>query len=256
MRGRQGAAAPLGEVKGDGMEGASLRRIEREPLGDLAHAQLREGLLAGRFAPGSRLTLRYLAQTFGTSITPVRDAITRLAALGVLQLGPRNAAIVPELKVAELVQLTAIRCELEGRAAREAARNAKSDALGRLASQLETMQGYIAANKLSAYLGVHRKFHFGIYALAGMPILNEMIENLWLRCGPVLSFVVPQYVRLLKGTDHHKAALEAIRRGDGVAAEAEIVADIEEAAAYLATLAGADGIIRHPPAARARTRAS
>ena len=66
------------------MEGTALRRIEREPLWDLAHAQLRESLLAGRFAPGAKLTLRYLAETFGTSITPVRDAITRLAALGVL----------------------------------------------------------------------------------------------------------------------------------------------------------------------------
>lgn len=242
--------------KGDVMEGASLRRIEREPLWDLAHAQLRESLLAGRFAPGAKLTLRYLAETFGTSITPVRDAITRLAALGVLQLGPRNCAIVPELTVSKLAELTAIRCELEGRAAREAARCCDAETIQRLQEQLQTMRGYIAANKLAAYLGVHRKFHFGIYALAGMPILNEMIENLWLRCGPVLSFVVPQYVRLLKGTDHHKAALEAIRRGDGAAAESEIVADIAEAAAYLATLAGADGIIRHPPATRARTRAS
>ena len=238
------------------MEGTALRRIEREPLWDLAHAQLRESLLAGRFAPGAKLTLRYLAETFGTSITPVRDAITRLAALGVLELGARNCAIVPELTASKLEELTAIRCELEGRAAREAAQRGDAEAIQRLHEQLQTMRGYIAANKLSAYLGVHRKFHFGIYAMAGMPILNEMIENLWLRCGPVLSFVVPQYVRLLKGTDHHKAALEAIRRGDGAAAEAAIVADIEEAAAYLATLAGADGIIRHPPAARARTRAS
>lgn len=241
--------------KEEAREVAHLKRIAREPLWDLAHAQLREGLLAGRFAPGSKLTLRFLAETFGTSITPVRDAITRLAALGVLQLGPRNCAIVPELSAQELRELACIRCELEGRAAREAARNCGRGAADHLAVQLTTMQGHIAGNRFTAYLAAHRKFHFGIYALAQMPILVEMIENLWLRCGPVLSFVVPQYVPLLKGTDQHKAALDAIRRGDGRKAEAAIVADIEQAAAYLATLADAGGIIRRPQS-RERTTAA
>lgn len=232
------------------MNGPSLRKIEREPLWDLAHAQLREGLLAGRFAPGSKLTLRYLAETFGTSITPVRDALTRLAAQGVLQFGPRNCAVVPELTVEELRELTAIRCELEGRAAYEAAARRDAEALQRLQDQLETMKSHIAARKMAQYLAVHRKFHFGIYAAARMPVLGELVENLWLRCGPTLGFVVPEYVLLLKGTDHHEAALEALRRRDSRKAEKAIVADIMDASTYLETLAGDDGIIRAPGAAR------
>ena len=232
------------------MNGPSLRRIEREPLCDLAHAQLREGLLAGRFAPGSKLTLRYLAETFGTSITPVRDAITRLAAQGVLQFGPRNCAVVPEITVAELRELTAIRSELEGRAAYEAATRRDAAALLRLQDQLKTMKGQIATGKLASYLSMHRKFHFGIYAAAHMPILGELVENLWLRCGPTLGFVVPEYVLLLKGTDHHESVLDAMRRGDGRKAEKALVADIQDASAYLETLAGHDGIIRAPGMAR------
>ena len=99
----------------------ALKRIEREPLWDLAHAQLRDALLAGKFEPGTVLTLRALAESFGTSITPVRDAVTRLVAQGVLQQGPRNSAIVPNLTRKELADLTVVRCALEGRAAREAA---------------------------------------------------------------------------------------------------------------------------------------
>ena len=75
----------------------ALKRIEREPLWDLAHSQLQDALLAGRFEPGTVLTLRSLAESFGTSITPVRDAVTRLVAQGVLQQGARNSAIVPHL---------------------------------------------------------------------------------------------------------------------------------------------------------------
>src|SRR3954464_10912314 len=118
----------------------SLKRIEREPLWDLAHAQLRDALLAGRFEPGTVLTLRMLAEQLGTSITPVRDAVTRLVAQGVLQQGPRNSAIVPNLSRKELADLTLVRCSLEGRAAREAALHRDEPSVRRLRDQLATMQ--------------------------------------------------------------------------------------------------------------------
>ncbi|MEP9353474.1 GntR family transcriptional regulator [Xanthobacter sp. KR7-65] len=222
----------------------SLSRIAREPLWDRAHAQLREALLAGRFEPGSALVLRQLAETFGTSITPVRDALARLVAQGVLAQGPRNSALVPDLDKGALLDIMVVRSELEGRATREAASKAAPAEIDALEALLSEMRGMIARRELDAYLDVHRRFHFGIYALAGIPILDEMIENLWLRCGPILSFVVPEYVVSLKGTDHHQAALDAIRRKDGSSAEAEIVADIEEAGRYLLGLADSSGRIR------------
>jgi DNA-binding GntR family transcriptional regulator len=227
-------------------EGAMLKRIEREPLWDLAHTQLRDALLAGRYEPGAVLTLRSLAESFGTSITPVRDALTRLVAQGVLQQGPRNAAIVPHLTVGELKQLTIVRCALEGRAAREAARHRDPRALHQLETRLGQMQALIAARKLESYLDHHRQFHFEIYAMSRVPLLVEMIENMWLRCGPALSFVIPQYVLSLKGSDHHTAAMKAIIKGDADKAEAEIVADISEAANYLEGLAGPSGQLQAP----------
>jgi DNA-binding GntR family transcriptional regulator len=74
------------------------------------------------------------------------------------------------------------------------------------------MQSLIKARKLESYLEHHRKFHFGIYAMSRIPLLVETIESMWLRCGPVLSLVIPEYVVLLKGWDHHTAALKAIMR--------------------------------------------
>ena len=81
------------------------------------------------------------------------------------------------------------------------------------------MQSLIRQRKLESYLEHHRKFHFGIYAMSGIPLMVETIENMWLRCGPVLSFVIPEYVVLLKGWDHHTAALKAIVAGDAERAE-------------------------------------
>lgn len=228
------------------IQGSALKPIEREPLWDLAHTQLREALLAGRFEPGATLTLRFLAENFGTSITPVRDAVTRLVAQGVLQNGPRNSAVVPRLTASELKHLTIVRCALEGRAAREAAAHHDQAKLRELETQLATMHALIAERKLESYLAHHRKFHFEIYAMSRIPILVEMIENMWLRCGPALSFVIPEYVLSLKGSDHHTAALKAISAGDPDKAEAEIVADITEAASYLEGLADSTGRLTSP----------
>lgn len=97
-----------------------FRKIRPEPMGDRAYTQLRDALFAGRFEPGGNLPLRTLAENLGTSITPVRDAVSRLIAQGVLELGPRNSAHVPELGSDQLAQLTLVRCELEGLAAQEA----------------------------------------------------------------------------------------------------------------------------------------
>ena len=218
-------------------------------MGDRAYVQLRDALFAGRFEPGGNLPLRTLAENFGTSITPVRDAVSRLIAQGVLELGPRNSARVPELGSDQLSQLTIVRCELEGLAAQEAVKASAPGVADALAGTLAQMRDLIRAGDFSRYLGVHRAFHFEIYAAAGVPLLQEMIENLWLRCGPVLSFVVPEYVTSLKGTDHHTAVVDAFRRGDGATARAEIVADIREASAFLLSLTDDTGTIRRRRAA-------
>ena len=70
---------------------------------------------------------------------------------------------------------------------------------------------------------------------------------MWLRCGPVLSFVIPRICACsLKGSDHHNAALNAIMSGNADTAEREIVADITEASNYLASLADSTGQLRRP----------
>ncbi len=223
---------------------SALQPIERETLWDRAYAQLRDALFAGRFEPGERLVLRDLADSLGTSITPVRDAVARLVANGVLELGPRNTALVPDVGTETLRQIIIVRTELEGRAAREAARNADEKGVAELGKRLTQMRKLIADRKLSAYLDLHRRFHFGIYEMARMPVLYDMIESLWLRCGPALSFVLPEYVYQLKGTDHHLKLLEALRKNDPEGAEVEIVTDIQEAGQYLMGLADAQGKIR------------
>jgi len=226
--------------------GQALQPVERDTLWDQVYVQLRNALFAGKFEPGSRLVLRDLAELLGTSITPVRDAMARLVANGTLERGPRNTALVPDVGAVDMRHLIIVRSELEGRAAREAALNSDEAGIILLKKRLAQMRKLIADGHLDAYLDLHRQFHFGIYEMARIPILHNMIESLWLRCGPALSFVIPDYVRLLKGTDHHLQLIDALTRHDPDAAEKAIVSDIEEAGQYLQSLADEQGRIRRP----------
>lgn len=232
-----------------------MRQVERLPLWDQAYAELRRALLGGRFGPGERILLRDVATELGISLTPVRDAINRLIAEHVLERGGSGqggGAVVPRIDVDRFDELLTIRCDLEGRAAFRAAERARAGEVGALDDLLAEMRALIRAQRLDAYLDLHRRFHFGLYALARMPILEGLIENIWLRCGPVLTYVIPDYVLLEKGSDLHAAALAALRAGDAEAAGAAIRQDICDAGRYIAGLADADGLIADPAGRRPR----
>jgi len=223
-----------------------FNKLDNAPLWTRVHHQIKQALLAGRFEPGETLTLRALSEMFGTSVTPVRDAVNHLVAQGVLDAGPRNSAVVPDVAALQLREIILIRTELEGRAARETAQRVTPKLVATLSEQLDTMRRLIRDRDLSGYLNVHRDFHFTIYGNAGVPLLNEIIENLWLRTGPILTYVIPEYVLTLRGSDHHERIVEAIAAGDSETSESETIADIEAAANYLLSCADDDGRIRRP----------
>ncbi|MEI2415019.1 GntR family transcriptional regulator [Orrella sp. JC864] len=217
------------------MDACRLKPIDRQTLWDRAYAELRNALLAGRFAPGERIVLREIAGELGISLTPVRDAVNHLIAERVLERGTGGqggGATVPFLDAEQFRQLTIMRADIEARAALEAAAHAGDADLARLQDCLAAMRRSID-NERQRYLDLHRQFHFGIYALADMPVVHDVIENLWLRCGPVLTAVLPEYVPYIKRADHHEAALRALARRDGQAVADAIRRDITEAGAYI-----------------------
>jgi DNA-binding GntR family transcriptional regulator len=217
----------------------ALARIDRETLWDRAYAALREALLSGRFAPGHRIVLREVAGELGISLTPVRDAVNHLIAERLLTRGSGGqggGAVVPEVDARQLQQLLIMRAELEGRAAFEAVAHATPADIAHLRGLLADMRKLIDVEGHEGYLDVHRQFHFHIYGLSGLDIIEDAIETLWLRCGPVLNLVLPEYVPYLKRMDFHAAAVDALERGDAEGASHAIRCDIVEAGKYMHAL--------------------
>lgn len=211
-----------------------LEPIERDTLWDRAYAALRSALLAGRYRPGDRIVLRQVADELGISLTPVRDAVNRLIAERVLErggVGQGGGAVVPMLSPDQFDQLMTVRASLEPTAVEVAARQATPQRLAPVAEALDAMKQAITAGDTDRYLQAHHQFHFGIYGLCDMPILQDIVESVWLRCGPTLNLALPQFKPGLKRLGHHEATLAALREAQGSAAAAQVRADIESARA-------------------------
>jgi DNA-binding GntR family transcriptional regulator len=209
-----------------------LQSIERSTLWDRAYAELKAALMAGRFAPGEKVVLRQVADSLGISLTPVRDAVNRLVAENALErggLGPAGAAVVPLLTAGQFEQLMIIRGSLEPIAAAHAALNATPEKVEVVEALLARMKQYAQEGRTDEYLKAHYLFHFRIYEMCRMPIVEEMIESVWLRCAPTLTLALPENTPSLKRYQHHIATIAALRQGDPEAAAAAVRLDIESA---------------------------
>ncbi|TDR93953.1 GntR family transcriptional regulator [Enterovirga rhinocerotis] len=215
--------------------------LPRETLGERVTETLRGLLVAGRLAPGEKLSLRSVADSLSVSMMPVREAVARLAADGALEVLPGRAVRVPILTVGQFNELTRIRLAVEGFAVEEAARNRPDDALAAMAAHAEVFQAAAASEPSDAAEAVaaNRDLHFAVYRAAGLPTLIDIIERLWLKAGPILNLDMRDEPRRLHGgraVRAHAALVEAVRRRDPTAARAALENDITTAAAHIVGL--------------------
>jgi DNA-binding GntR family transcriptional regulator len=212
-----------------------VSRVDRGTMQDQVYRQLCDLILDGQIAPGQSVTLQSLADGFGTSVMPVREALQRLTAARALTVISGRSIGIPHLSMALLLDLKQVRLEVEGLAAAWAAARIGPGQLRQLAAHVETMRRAVRDGTPKAYLRANRAFHFAIYEAAGSEVLMDLIEPLWLRISPFFNMLhgSGNYTDALA---QHAAVLAALRGGDAGGARAGIRADIEAAAAMLLRL--------------------
>lgn len=213
---------------------APVLQVSRETLRTRVYDSLCDALMMGRFEPGQSLTVRGLAEAFGVSPTPVREALQRLAAAGALAAEPNRFYRVPVITPETVQDLRKVRAALEGMAAEEAARTIQRSGLQKLERANAKMLKAIERQDSKAYLAANEQFHFTIYRAAGSDTLLQIIHGLWLRIGPSLNLLFRDITLVQALDDNHKAALDALVNHDGPKAREAIVADIMEAGAFIA----------------------
>jgi DNA-binding GntR family transcriptional regulator len=210
-----------------------MAKIEYRTLNDLAYDQIRKGLISGEFRSGQALVIRTLADAYGISTTPVREALQRLVAERLLELLPNRSIIVPFLTVERFVELFRIRRELEGLAAELAAPNFRAAHMTRLKKLVADMDRSLTKDGGGDYQSLNQRFHFTIYEQAASPVLLRFIQDMWSQVGPFFNELTDDEAFVAKANDEHKRIVAALADGDAAAVRRLICIDITVAADHL-----------------------
>ncbi len=215
--------------------------LDHENLSTAVYNALCDGLMQGRFQPGDRLKIRDLAEQFGTSVTPIRDAILRLAHDEAITFRSPRDIRIPQMKEARYREIRAIRIRLEGLAAETAAQTATRTQIDLLENIPRDNEKALAEGDRRKGSALNQSFHFMLPQIAGLPVLTGVLRRLWLQMGPLIADSYLQGGRTM--IDYHYPVVEALKRHDGAGAAMAIIDDIQLGGqAVLANVLAHDGV--------------
>lgn len=193
---------------------------------------LRGQLMHGELLPAQALTLRGLARAHDVSITPVREAVRRLAAEGALTLSSSGRISTPELSNERIEELAAIRALLEPELAGRALPRAHMALIERLQTINTLNSEAVSKRDAVGYIRTNLEFHRSLYLRAQAPAMLAMVETVWLQLGPTMRAL---YGRLGRTTapPHHRMILTALRAGDEPALRLALRTDVTQGLRHL-----------------------
>jgi DNA-binding GntR family transcriptional regulator len=209
---------------------------------------LLESIISGRIFPGERLVIEQIAKILQVSIIPVREAIQRLSAAGLVSVGDKPGISVTKLSVDDLEDITKIRLMLESYATETAAKKRTSKSIEIIESwndQWLNSHRLFSQKRDSALiddmLKFNRYFHLAIYEQAKIPLLQEIIEGLWNRISPYLHILLRKLGTYDPADAYacHNEILNAIKEKNPGRAAKYIKKDL------LSAKAGLIGILEH-----------
>lgn len=175
--------------------------------------QLEEMIFSGQLCPGEKLDETSIAAKFGVSRTPVREAIQRLVATGMVQVRRRKGTIVTQLTMPRLIGMIEMMAELDIMAARLAARRATQEERDAIGAILEAARS--AVDDQHAYTRLNREFHWALYAATHNRYMEEVALRTWKVLQPYRNFRLDQHARRRESSAQHQAIFDAIRASDG-----------------------------------------
>lgn len=191
---------------------------DNPPLSASLTDRIAEGIATGDFPPGAKLDETELAERFGVSRTPVREALIQLGSAGLVTLRPRRGAFVTAISPLQLVEMFDVMAELEAYCARLAARRATDEEKAALRSLHLACQSEAKDNAADAYYLKNESFHHALYRLSHNAFLGEQALQLSKRLRPFRRLQLRVRARIMSSYQEHSAVVEAICAGDEEAA--------------------------------------
>jgi DNA-binding GntR family transcriptional regulator len=192
------------------------KQIERhQTLREKILETIRDAILKGNMKPGERVSEPDLAERFGISRTPIREAFRQLESEGYLHVVPRKGAVVASLSERDIEEFYAIKIILEGFAARMAAEKLTARDLERLESINERLQKIASEGDVKNFFRVHNEFHEVFIKAAGNEKLHDMINQLVMKFKRLRLASLSQPGRMEISVEDHRNMIQAFKDHDG-----------------------------------------
>ena len=207
-------------------------------LADAATAELRERILTGELESGAPLRLEELARSLGTSISPIREAVRKLEALGLAVHVPHRGSRVKELDVVDLRDTYEARLALEGMAVERAAERITDAEIAQARRALENFTVLFERGDRAGARAAHDDFHFTLYSASGSDWLVRLIRPAWENSERYRA--LSTHVRTRER--EHLRILKACAAGDGHLAAEELRQHLSTTANLVANQLGSPAI--------------
>lgn len=204
-------------------------RVNRESTAGLITRQLREGIMYGSLTPGSQLSESALAQQFGVSRGPLREAMQRLVQEGLVRSEPNRGLFVKTLDAEGIRDLYVARIAVETAAGRQIIKNKDADAVAQLRVTYEQMQQAAERGSLTELSDADLEFHALLVSASGSPRLQQMHQTLMVETRMCLTALQGTYRDPEDQVAEHRSIAEAIAAGDSHALVEAVETHMHEA---------------------------
>jgi DNA-binding GntR family transcriptional regulator len=180
---------------------------------------IRDAILKGTLTPGEKVAEPELAERFGISRTPIREAFRQLESEGYLTVIPRKGAVVTSLSERDIQEFYSIKSILEGYAARMAAERLAERDLDRLEAINERLAQLAREGDVKTFFRVHNEFHELFIRAAGNEKLLELINQLMMKFNRLRMASLSLPGRMEISVQEHHKIIEAFKEHDGEKAD-------------------------------------
>jgi len=195
----------------------SAARGSSEPilLSDRIRNALTDEITSGDLPPGTALDEQLLADRFGASRTPVREALRQLAASGLIEARPRRGMIVTRLTTERIMNMFEAMAEIEAMCVRLAAYRMTPLERAHLMGLHAASQAMVASNDVDAYDTLNRALHEGIYHATHNDFLAEQAMATRVRLNAFRRTQLREGGRIVRSREEHDGVISAIAECDG-----------------------------------------
>lgn len=191
----------------------TVPNVHGNTLAQQIRIALSERILDGKLAPGTRLKDNEVAELFGTSNTPVREALREMAKEGLVEILPYRGCVVRSVSLEEMAEAFEVRGALEALAARLGADRLRAEQLGMLESLVDRYEAAMARRDGKLAMEVGRDFHQRMVDACGNGLLSRTLQQIRTRTRLVRRISNVDVV--LPEDPSHRSILEALQARDG-----------------------------------------